>query len=106
MRAEFNLGGTLVEFTQKTDEAGPYPFLLRVGVLRMAARAGRAAGLGVGESPSLDVELDNTERQAAPIIGNPLRSPVTVKFDDGSTFFSGVVSRAQYGRTITITLGN
>lgn len=106
MRATFNLAGIDVEFTAKTDDVGPYPFLLRCGTMRMAARAGQRSGLGVGESPSLDIELDNNERQSAPIIGNPLRAPVTVRFDDGSLFFSGVVSRVRYGRTITVTIGN
>lgn len=105
MQAVFNLGGTSVEFTQKTDE-GPYPYLLLVGVLRMAARAGQTSGLGVGESPSLDIQLENSERQSAPIIGNPLRVPVAVQHDDGSTFFSGVISRVEYGRIITLTIGN
>ncbi len=106
MRAVLNLGGTLLEFTAKTDTEGPYPYLISVGLLRVAARAGRVAGLGVGESPSLDVRLDNTERQTAPIIGNPLRAPVDVAFDNGDPFFSGVVSRVEFGRTITLTLGN
>lgn len=105
MRAVFGLAGATVEFTPKTD-AGPYPYLLAVGTLRVAARAGRLSGLGVGESPSLDIVLENNERQTAPTIGNPLRVPVTVTYDDGSPFFVGVVSKCRFGRTITLTLGN
>jgi hypothetical protein len=106
VRAVFDLGGTTVEFTRKTDTDGPYPYLTRVGTLRVAARAGRQAGLGVGESPSLDISLDNNERQTAAILGNPLRAPVTVYEDDGDIFFAGAISRIQFGRVIVVTLGN
>ncbi len=104
MRATINLGGTEVEFTRKTDAEGPYPYLISVGTLRVAARAGRQAGFGVGESPSLDVLLDNGERQSAALVA--LRAPVTVYDDADEVFFAGVVSRIGYGRIIVLTLGN
>lgn len=105
MRAVFGLAGAPIEFTPKTD-AGPYNVLLAVGTLRVAARAGSISGFGVGESPTLEVVLNNNEKQTTPIIGNPLRIPVSVTYDDGAPFFAGVVSKVQFGRTIIVTLGN
>lgn len=105
MRAVFELAGATVEFTPKTD-SGPYNVLLAVGTLRVAARAGSISGLGVGESPNLDIVLDNNDRQTAQIIGNPLRIPVVITYDDATPFFAGVVSKVQFGRTIIVTLGS
>ena len=102
MRLSLELAGGTVEFTQVDD--GPYPYLTSVGTLRIAARAGTLAGLGVGESPSVAVALDNTERQVAAIIGNPLRGIATITYDDGEPFFAGAVSNITFGRSIDLVV--
>lgn len=106
MYVQLQIAGAVITFTPKTSEGTPYPYLLGVGALRVAARAGQRAGLGVGESPSLPFKLDNNERQSAPLVGNPLRSIATVFNDDGSVFFSGAISRVQFGRVIALTIAN
>ena len=103
MRLVVELGGGQVEFTEPLS-GGAFPYLLEVGELRVAARAGYISGLGVGESPSLEVVLDNAGKRAADILGQPLRSLATVYDDDGSEYWSGVISAATYGRTIVSTV--
>lgn len=86
-----------------SDSAMPY--LISVGVLRMQARAGYISGLGVGESPSLEVTLDNCQNRVADIIGQPLRKRADVLEDDDTPYWQGIVSALSYGRDITITIG-
>jgi hypothetical protein len=103
MRLVVDLGGNEIEFTEPLS-GGAFPYLLEVGTLRIAARAGYISGLGVGESPSLAVTLNNAGDRAADIIGAPLRSVATIYDDDGSVYWSGIVSAASYGRTLGITI--
>jgi len=103
MRLVLDLGGNEIEFTEPLS-GSLFPYLLEVGELRIAARAGYISGLGVGESPSLAVTLDNAGNQAADIIGSPLRARATVYDDDGSTYWSGVIAAASYGRVIGLTV--
>lgn len=103
MRLVLTLGGAQVEFTEPLS-GGQFPYLLEVGVLRIQARAGYLSGLGVGESPSLSVTLDNSANRVADIIGAPLRARATVYDDDESVFWAGIVSGISYGRTLDITV--
>lgn len=103
MRLVLDLGANDITFAE-VGSGGAFPYLLEVGDLRIAARAGYLAGLGSGESPSLAVALDNTGNRAAEIIGQPLRAAATVYDDDGSVYWSGIVSEAAYGRTIDLTI--
>ena len=103
MRLVLDLGGNEIEFTEPLS-GGAFPYLFEVGTLRIAARAGYISGLGVGESPSLAVTLDNASNRAADIIGSPLRARATVYDDDGSTYWSGVIAAASYGRVIGLTV--
>ena len=103
MRLVLDLGGNEIEFTEPLS-GGAFPYLLEVGELRIAARAGYLSGLGVGESPSLAVTLDNAGNRAADIIGAPLRAAASVYDDDDSVYWSGIVSAASYGRTIGLTI--
>ena len=64
MRLVLDLGGNEIEFTEPLS-GSLFPYLLEVGELRIAARAGYISGLGVGESPSLAVTLDNASNRAA-----------------------------------------
>lgn len=104
MRVALSLPGGEIVFSPEHDLEGPYPYLVAIGTLRIAARAGRLAGLGVGESPSLEVQLQNAERQVADTIGLPFRAPTRVLNDDGSVFFDGIVSKITLGKVITLTL--
>ena len=103
MRLVVQLGGGQVEFSEPRS-SGVFPYLLEVGELRIAARAGYISGLGAGESPSLTVTLDNAANRAAGIIGQPLRAQATVYDDDASVYWAGIVSAVSYGRTIALTV--
>lgn len=103
MRLVLALNGGAIEITSPRTP-GPYQWLLDVGTLRTAARAGDQTGIGVGESPSVVVSIDNTKRKAAAKIGRPLRERATVYDDDGAEFFAGTVSVVALGRVITLTL--
>lgn len=103
MRLVVDLGGNEIEFTEPLS-GGAFPYLLEVGSLSIAARAGYISGLGVGESPSLEVALDNSGNRVAGIVGQPLRAPLTVYDADDSVFWQGIVSSVRYGRTITLTV--
>ena len=102
MRLVLVLPPSEISFTPTNDD-GPYPFLLEVGTLRVAARAGRESGIGVGESPSIDVQLDNAGNHVASIIGSPLRVRATV-YDGDTVFFTGIVANVRHGRTIQLTI--
>lgn len=104
MRVVLSVPGADLEFVPPHADGAPYRYLVAVGALRVAARAGRVAGLGVGESPNLEVQLQNAARETASLIGTPLRCPVMVYEDDGSLFFDGIVSKVALGKTITLTL--
>lgn len=103
MRLVVQLGGGQVEFTEPLS-GGTFPYLIEVGDLLVAARAGYISGLGVGESPSLAVVLDNAANRAATIIGAPLRAAATVYDDTGAEYWSGIISAATYGRTVGLTI--
>lgn len=81
-----------------------FPWLLGVGTLRIAARAGNASGFGVGETSSLTATLDNAGKQAAGVVGVPLRRVATVYDDDGEQFFSGTVESVRVGRVLALTI--
>ena len=102
MRCVLTLAGVAIEFTEALA-GGDFPYLLEVGALRLAARAGYLSGLGVGESPSLAVTLNNAGNRAADIIGAPLRARASV-YDGADAFWSGVVSAITYGRTLELII--
>ena len=83
---------------------GEYPWLSKVGVLLLAARAGHLDGLGVGEAANMTVELDNAQRQASALIGRPIRARGTVYDDADDVYFAGVVQQIQYGGRLVLTL--
>jgi hypothetical protein len=91
-----------VPFT-KVGESGPYAMLLSIGTLRLAARAGNISGIGVTESTSVRVQLDNTGRRVSKIIGRPLRVRAEI-YDGEDLFFVGTVASISYGQTVEITL--
>lgn len=103
MRLVLTIGANPVEFAE-VGSGGGFPYLLDVGDLHVAVRAGYLSGLGVGESPSLAVTLDNTGNRAAGIIGQPLRARATVYDDDDSVYWSGIVSTIEYGRTVAMNI--
>lgn len=84
--------------------SGPWPWLLGVGTLRIAARAGNASGFGVGETSSLTATLDNAGKQAADVVGVPLRRVATVYDDAGDVFFAGTVESVRVGRVLALTI--
>jgi hypothetical protein len=96
------LDASEIPFT-KVGESGPYAMLLSIGTLRLAARAGNVSGIGVTESTSVTVQLDNTGRRVSRIIGRPLRARAEI-YDGEDLFFVGTVSAIRYGQTVDITL--
>lgn len=91
-----------IAFT-KVGESGPYARLISIGMLRLAARAGRLSGQGVSESTSVTVSLDNTGLRVSTIIGRPLRVRAEI-YDGEDLFFVGTVASITYGRTVDLTL--
>lgn len=104
MRGEIDIAGATIPLGALNDRDAAHPYFVGTGVLRMAARAGQSSGLGVGESPSLDVYLQNNARQAHALIGTPLRAPFRVYDNADALFYEGIVSRATLGRTMTLTI--
>lgn len=102
MRLVLSLEPSEVEFGT-INSGGAYPYLLTVGTLRLAARAGQPFGLASTESTSLTVTLDNRGRRAAAIIGRPLRVAAAV-YDGAELFFAGVISALEYGRVLTLEI--
>lgn len=94
------VGGTDLEFVAD----GEYPWLVKVGTLLLAARAGHLEGVGVGESANMTFELDNIDRQAAALLGRPVRAPAAIYDDAGDVFFSGLVQSISYGAVLTGTI--
>lgn len=103
MRLQLDLYPATIVFVER-DAPGAYPWLVAVGGLALSARAGHLSGIGVGETPSVRVRLDNVGRQAAALLGRPLRARATVYDDAGDAFFAGAVAGVEYGRTIDLML--
>lgn len=103
MRLTVELDSATIEFAEQTS-SGPYPWLVKVGSLRIAARAGQNAGFGSGESQSLEVTVDNARRQAAAVLGVPLRRAATVFADDDSVFFEGTIAQIEFGQVMRMTV--
>jgi len=103
VRLVLTIEGATIEFVRLNDD-GPYPYLISTGTLRIAARAGQIAGLGVGESPSIEVLLQNNSRQAATLIGTPLRAAAQVYDSAGALFYDGIVSKVAHGKTMSLVL--
>lgn len=103
MRVAVDLGSAVVEFSGP-QSAGAYPWLLTVGALRIAARAGTPTGLTAGETPSVQVSLANDGKQASRILDVPLRRPVTIYEDNGDEYFAGIVAAVAIGRAYVLTV--
>lgn len=103
MRLVLHLSPAAVVFSRPTSGEA-YPFLARVGALRIAVRAGEDNALGGNETANLEVALDNRGRRVSALIGRPLRAAAEVYDDAGELFFSGTVSRCSYGATVKLDL--
>jgi hypothetical protein len=103
MRLDLDLGSAVLSFTSPSS-TGPYPWLERVGALRMAARAGTPSGMTAGETPSVQVTLDNAGKQAARIVDYPLRREAILYDDDGEEYFRGTVAAMTVGRSLVLTI--
>lgn len=102
MRLVLQLDPSALEFTEP-NAGGAYPYLLTVGSLRMAARAGTPTGITATESSSLSVTLDNRQRKVAAIVGRPLRAAASV-YDGDDLFFEGTISSVEYGDVLTLEI--
>ena len=100
MHVDIELAGGTLRFTEPTDLAGAYRYLLDFGSLHMSASVGES---GSGETPSLNITLQNDDNRVALMLGSPLRARATV-YDGAEVYFVGVVSQVSYGRTIVLTL--
>lgn len=103
MRVVITVGGVDIEFVRPTA-AGEYPWLVSTSNLLLAARAGHLQGIGAAEAANMTMELDNTARQAASLLGYCPRAPATVYDDDGTEVFTGLVQQMQFGTTLTLNL--
>ena len=81
---------------------GAYPLLEGIGTMRLAVRAGTPVGLGVGETGSVAVYLENSRKQASRILGRPLRVRAELLEDDGSPIFEGRISSCTLGQLMAL----
>lgn len=102
MRLVLTLGASVLPFTPLSDD-GPYPYLVSVGAISIAARAGAASGFGATETPNASVTLLNRNKRTALLIGNPLRAKAEL-FDGDVLAFTGTVAAIAYGLNIELTL--
>lgn len=103
MRLVVTARGVDLTFTEPRA-GGAYPWLVKVGPLLLAARAGHLSGAGVGEAANMTVDFDNVSRQAATLLGFCPRAPAVAYDDAGDEFFSGLVQRMGFGAVLTLTL--
>lgn len=96
-----NLGGTEIEIAERGTDS-PYPWLTKAGNMLLAARAGHLQGIGVGESASMTVELDNSDKQASALLGYCLRARAW--FYDGDDVFPGLIQQIEVGHPLILTL--
>jgi hypothetical protein len=102
MRLVLTIAAVDLSFTPLGD-VGPYPMLIEVASLRIAAKAGAAAGLGTSEPPDASVTLENSGKRASAIIGVPLRAPAKL-YDGDVLAFEGIVSAIKFSRIIELTI--
>ena len=100
MRLVITVGGVDVEFTQP-GASGEYPWLVKVGTLLLAVRAGHLDGVGVGESANCTFELDNINRQAADLLGYCPRAPAVIYDAAGDVWFRGLLQQMTFGTRLT-----
>jgi len=100
MKLVVSVDGVDLEFVAP-GASGRYPWLVKVGALLLAARAGHLEGLGQGESANMTFELDNIGRQAADLLGRPVRAPAVLYDDAGDEFFSGLIQQVSYGAILS-----
>jgi hypothetical protein len=103
VRLVVTAGGSVIEFVEPRGD-GPYNWLTGVGSININARAGHLSGIGLGETPSAVVEIDNAGRQAAKLIGWPIRATADLYDDDGNLLLSGLIAQAVYGPTLALTI--
>lgn len=103
MRLVLTLGASVFSFTPLGDD-GPYPFLVGVGSISVAARAGAASGFGATATPNASATLLNQNKRVALLIGNPLRAKAELYDNSDRLAFSGTVAAIDYGLNIELTL--
>lgn len=103
MRVEMDIDGITVEFCEK-NAGGQNPYLIAVGELRTAARAGPAVGIVGTESASVPITFANCP-QSAKLIDQPLRCASRAYDDADALFFEGFVSSIEYAAAITAEVG-
>lgn len=84
--------------------AGPYPWLTRTDPLQLAAHYGYTDTTSSGANPSITLDLDNRGRQAATLIGFPMRARATLLTDDGDPYFAGLVSAITFGLYVSLSV--
>jgi hypothetical protein len=104
MRLVVALTPSALEITPLNDPSGAHRYLISIGALHLAARAGNPSASDAGESPSLAVTLSNEGKRLSAIAGCPMRARVDVYDDDDALFFSGLIASISFGRAIVWTL--
>ena len=102
-RLVLTIGTSVFTFTPLSDE-GPYPFLVGVNGIHVAARAGAQSGFGATDIPNASVTLRNKDRRVASMIGDPLRAKADLYDKNDNLAFSGTVSNVDYGLDMELIL--
>jgi hypothetical protein len=90
--------GVSTEFVTPGSD-GPYPWLRELGELVLEARAGHLESVGKREAANMTFELRNIEREAATLLGYPIRAAAAAYDDDGNELLSGLLQSVDYGQT-------
>lgn len=102
------VGGVLLSFVDPTAPPADFPnsrrWLTNVSGLNLSARAGAFQLAGATENATISVELDNRERQASELIGQPLRARAWAYEDDGRLYFDGTVQSINYGTSLSMSV--
>lgn len=103
MRLRITVDGVALDFVEPRAH-GAYPWLTSVGTLLLAASGGHLDGPAVGEGANVSFELNNDQRQAAILLGRPVRAPAALFDDDDEELFVGLISTLLYGVTLQGTV--
>ena len=79
-------------------------WLLSVDDLTLGARTGQYRGAYSDQNASVKLRLDNKDRQAVRMLGQPFRVRAEI-YEDDALYFAGLVQGMDYGKTLELDIG-